>query len=206
MKKASLIARILAASAALSPLLLATAALAADLSTYSSTPQSAVVEEALRALSSGDRGAFANLADEGIAPQFDQHRAALSVKAGDVDPGKLNLYAQRTGHMRPDSWGGVVSNRVYQIQVHTPGYARIWDVSVRCMGISLLDAFGSTNRNCKIAKISAPGPSSEQSAGRAPAVIPQSLADGGIKNLPAESLAPADATAAPGKAVQARPN
>lgn len=161
LSRAFRIFRALAAAALALPLLPATAALAGEAeATFSTTEQSAVVQAAVAALREGNLERFAaQLDDEGRArlASPDKVRALrerIERRVARIED--LNFRTHLASRLRPDTHLGWVSNRVYLVDVHGAD-ARgepLMRVSVHCVGISLLDSFGATNKECRISKIS----------------------------------------------------
>lgn len=202
MKTFSLLARLIASAAALSPLLLATAALAGAPTTYSNTEQSVLVQQALSALRSGDQVSFAASLDEQAKSRFASEsgarrlRARLEARA--LSGSTLNFKSEVSGRIQPDTLL-VVSHRVYTVEVQSTAQApgqfpeALGKFTVRCMGLSFLDSFGGTQRGCRITDISTPG--SEHSELEA-----RSLAGTHSKILSDETVAPVTAPAQAGAA------
>lgn len=196
----------LAALTVLSPLLLATAALAGPQTTYSHTEQSAVVQRAISALRAGNQTAFAALLDGQAHSKFASPGGAQALRARiaarTTGASTINLKSEVQGRIRPDTLL-VVSHRDYTVEVlgssQGPGQAQesIGKFSVRCMGLSFLDSFGGTQQGCRITEISTSGTAAYAESADLEA---RSLAGGHSKVLREESLSPLLAPAQAGSA------
>jgi hypothetical protein len=150
---------LLAAALAVSPALLATAALADE--TFSHTNQNDLVLQAVASLREGRYDDFRGLLEDSALSQYGSDdrlrelRARLEQAAGGAPTSSLNTRMELEGSLGPDTHI-LISNRTYTVDLlRDPSHAdSIWSVSVHCIGASVLDSFGMTDKCCRITAIS----------------------------------------------------
>lgn len=160
----------IAAAIAVSPLLLTTMALAGTSVTYSRTQQSDTVLQAIAYMRAGDLEHFQDLLDEtarnlyGTPQGMQKLRDILDRLAAGTT--SIDTRSERDGTLKGDTLM-MISNRVYSVDVlgrHAGNLDPIFNAMVHCIGLSLVDSFGETNKRCRITEISADQHSREGSS------------------------------------------
>jgi len=173
MKKISIVLLIGAAIAA-SPLFLATAALAGQATTFSRTPQSDLVLQAINSLRAGHFDEFKSFLDKnaldlyGTPQGMSDLRDRFEHRAAGASTEIMNTRTELRGTVEPDTLL-LLSHRAFSVDVlgtpsKTPGESPIWNVAVDCVGFIGFDTLGWTDHGCTIAKISVNGLSREPSS------------------------------------------